>query len=123
VDTVVVLDEEEDVISRLEVQELGYMQAQEETKNAVLGTDETMEEMMERKLTERFIRMEAEWEHKASIEAIKISDQAETITRQADRILQLERSVCEKATVSKGTSNKSRRYNRDIRNNTYHSNG
>jgi hypothetical protein len=43
-----ILDEEEDAISRLEVQELEYIQAQEETKSEVLGPDETMEEMMER---------------------------------------------------------------------------
>jgi hypothetical protein len=94
---VMLLDVEEDVISRLEVQELEYMQEQEETKSAVLGKDKTMEEMMERKLTERFEWMDAEWEHKASNEAIKIAEQAETITRQADRIFQLESSVCEKA--------------------------
>jgi hypothetical protein len=73
------------------------MQEQEETKSTILGTDETIEEMMEKKLTGRFAQMEAEWEHKASNEAIKISEQTETITRQADRIFQLERSVCEKA--------------------------
>jgi hypothetical protein len=70
-----VVDEEVDEISRLEVQELEYIQAQEETKSAVLGTDttnNTMEEMIERKFAERFEQMEAEWEHKASNEAIKI---------------------------------------------------
>jgi hypothetical protein len=94
---VMLLDEEEDVISRLEVQELEYMQEEEETKSAVLRKEETMEEMMKRKLTERSERMDAEWEHKASNEAIKIVEQAETITRQADRIFQLERSIRETA--------------------------
>jgi hypothetical protein len=62
-----------------------------------------MKEMMERKLTERFERMDAEWEHKASAsneaikiasQAAKVTSQAETITKQHDRIYQLERSVC-----------------------------
>lgn len=94
----------EDAISRLEVQELEYIQAQEETKSEILGPEETMEEMMERKLTERFERMDAEWEHKASNEAIKIASQAdkitsqaETITKQHDRIDKLERGVRKKA--------------------------
>jgi hypothetical protein len=94
----------EDAISRLEVQELEYIQAQEDTKSKILGPEETMEEMIERKLTERFERMDAEWEHKASNEAIKITSQAdkittqaETITKQHDRIDQLERRVCKKA--------------------------
>jgi hypothetical protein len=34
-----------------------------------------MEEMMEKKLTERLNQMEIEWEHKASNEAIQISAQ------------------------------------------------
>jgi hypothetical protein len=44
---------EDDVLSRLEIQELEYLQEQEETKSAVLGKDmnSTMEEMMEKKLT------------------------------------------------------------------------
>jgi hypothetical protein len=94
----------EDAISRLEVQELEYIQAQEETKSEILGPEETLEEMMERKLTERFERMDAEWEHKASNEAIKITSQADkitsqadTITKQHDRIAKLEIRVCKKA--------------------------
>jgi hypothetical protein len=50
----------------------------------------TMEEMMEEKLTERFDLMEAEWEHKASNEAIKISEQV-------DRLTQLEHKVSTQA--------------------------
>jgi hypothetical protein len=46
----------------------------------------TMEEMMEDKLIERFNQMEAEWEHKASNEAIQISEQV-------DKMTQLERKV------------------------------
>jgi hypothetical protein len=41
----------------------------------------TMEEMMEKKLTERFDLMEVEWGHKASNEAIKISEQVDRITQ------------------------------------------
>jgi hypothetical protein len=74
---------EDDVLSRLEMQELEYLQEQEETKSAVLGKDmnSTMEEMMEKKLTERFDQMEAEWEHKASNEAIQISEQVDKMTQ------------------------------------------
>jgi hypothetical protein len=92
---VVVLEEEEeddDVLSRLEIQTLEYLQDQEETKSEVLGNDmnRTMEEMMEEKLTERFDQIEAEWEHKASNEAIKISEQV-------DRVTQLEHKVSTQA--------------------------
>jgi hypothetical protein len=67
----------------LEIQELEYLQEQEETKSAVLGKDmnSTMEEMMEKKLTERFDQMEAEWEHKASNEAVQISEQVDMMTQ------------------------------------------
>jgi hypothetical protein len=83
---------EDDVLSRLEIQELEYLQEQEETKSAILGNDmnSTMEEMMEKKLTERFDLMESDWEHKASNDAIKISEQV-------DRMTQLERKVSTQA--------------------------
>jgi hypothetical protein len=46
----------------------------------------TMEEMMEKKLTERFNQMEAEWEHKASNEAIQISEQVDKMTHLEHRV-------------------------------------
>jgi hypothetical protein len=46
----------------------------------------TMEERMEKKLTERFDQMEAELEHKASNEAIQISAQVDTMKQLEHRV-------------------------------------
>jgi hypothetical protein len=58
-------EDEDDAISRLGLMEQELLQEQEETKSEVLGennTDSYINDMIERKLTERFDRMETEWE-------------------------------------------------------------
>ena len=83
---------EDDVISRLEVQEQEYLLEQEETRSEVLGENSTsstmeemMERMMERKMKVRFEQMEENWRQKQ--------------TASIDRMMQLERSACEQVTV------------------------
>jgi hypothetical protein len=83
---------EDDVISRLEVQEQEYLQEQEETRSEVLGENNTsstmeerMERMMERKMKVRFEQMEEDWKQRQ--------------TASIERMMQLERSASERVVV------------------------
>jgi hypothetical protein len=83
---------EDDVISRLEVQEQEYLQEQEETRSEVLGENNTsstmeerMERMMERKMKVRFEQMEEDWKQRQ--------------TASIERMKQLERSASERVVV------------------------
>jgi hypothetical protein len=61
------------------------LQEQEETKSEVLGennTDSPINDMIKRKLTERFNRMETEWELKMN----QVTEEAATISRKAERV-------------------------------------
>jgi hypothetical protein len=89
-------EDEDDAISRLGLMEQELLQEQEETKSEVLGennTDSYINDMIERKLTERFDRMETEWELKMN----QVTEEAATISRKAERVWQMERSVSTQA--------------------------
>ncbi len=71
---------EDDVISRLGIMEQELLQEEEGTKSEVLGennADSYINDMIERKLTERFNRMETEWELKLN----QVTEEAATISR------------------------------------------
>jgi hypothetical protein len=87
---------EDDVISRLGIMEQELLQEQEGTKSEVLGennTDSYINDMIERKLTDRFNRMETEWELKLN----QVTEEAATISRKAERVWQMERRVSPQA--------------------------
>jgi hypothetical protein len=76
-------DAEEDAISRLEAKEQEHIQEQEETRSAVLGENNTgnnmeelMERMMERKMKVRFEQMETDWKQKQTASIDRYNDAA-----------------------------------------------
>ena len=87
---------EDDAISRLGLMEQELLKEQEETKNEILGDNNTeryISDMIERKLTERVDRLEKEWELKRS----QVSEEMALVSAKAERVKQMEHSVSTQA--------------------------